>query len=119
MTHSQDKFCSFSGVFSSLCHDILVKTHCCGSHPCGPTVDRLRRSTVGSGTREDVATTYELPVMREVVYIVYIAPVPAVFAAQLSPCAAPARLHRWSSTSLSPCRYRSICACDGVRWLVQ
>ena len=26
------------------------------------------------------------------------------------------RLHRWSSTSLSPCRYRSICACDGVRW---
>ena len=56
-------------------------------HPCGPTVDRLRRSTVGSGTREDVATTYELPVLHEVVYI---APVPAVFAAQLSPCAAPA-----------------------------
>ena len=47
-------------------------------HPCGPTVDRLRRSTVGSGTREDVATAYELPVLHEVVYI---APVPAVFAA--------------------------------------
>ena len=47
-------------------------------HPCGPIVDRLRRSTVGSGTREDVATAYELPVLHEVVYI---APVPAVFAA--------------------------------------
>ena len=47
-------------------------------HPCGPTVDRLRRLNVGSGTREDVAIAYELPVLHEVVYI---APVPAVFAA--------------------------------------
>ena len=33
---------------------------------------------MGSGTREDVAIAYELPVLHEVVYI---APVPAVFAA--------------------------------------
>ena len=57
------------------------KTHCCGSIPAAPLLtgfDRLRRSTVGSGTREDVAIAYELPVLHEVVYI---APVPAVFAA--------------------------------------
>ena len=33
---------------------------------------------MGSGTREDVAIAYELPVLHKVVYI---APVPAVFAA--------------------------------------
>ena len=32
-----------------LCHDTLVKTQCCGSHPCGPTVDR--HSSVSSGVR--------------------------------------------------------------------
>ena len=32
-----------------LCRDTLVKTHCCGSHPCGPTVDR--HSSVSSGVR--------------------------------------------------------------------
>ena len=47
-------------------------------HLCGPTVDRLRRSTVGSGTREDVVTACEMSVLHEVVYI---APVPAVIAA--------------------------------------
>ena len=57
----------------SHCHDTHVKTHCCGSILAAPLFDRLRRSTVGSGTREDVKTAYEMTVLPEVVYI---APVP-------------------------------------------
>ena len=63
-------------VFFLLGHDTLQDT-LLWLHPCGPTVDRLQRSTVGSGTREDVVTAFELTVLPEVVYI---APVPAVFA---------------------------------------
>ena len=37
-----------SGV-SSHCHDTHGKTHCCGSHPLGPTVDR--QVSVNSGVR--------------------------------------------------------------------
>ena len=32
-----------------LCHDMLVKTHCCGIHPCGSTVGR--HESVNSGVR--------------------------------------------------------------------
>ena len=62
---------------STFCQD-TVQDMLLWLHPCGPTVDRLRRSTVGSGTREDVVIAYVLAVLHEVVYI---APVSAVIAA--------------------------------------
>ena len=70
---------------STFCQDTVQDT-LLWLHPCGPTVDRLRRSTVGSGTREDVVTAYEMSVLPEVVYIVS---VPAVFTAP-----APATSHQ-------------------------
>ena len=39
----------------SHCHDTHVKTQCCGSHPCGPTVDR--HSSVDSGDQVRVRTS--------------------------------------------------------------
>ena len=35
--------------FLGFCRDTLVKTWCCGSHPCGSIVDR--HSSVNSGAR--------------------------------------------------------------------
>ena len=89
---------------STLCQDTVQDT-LLWLHPCGPTVDRLRRSTVGSGTREDVVTAYEMTVLSEDVYI---APVPAVIAAP----ALAALQHLRHRTS--PCRVRSICASGGI-----
>ena len=60
---------------------------------------------MGSGTREDVVTAYEMTVLPEVVYI---APVPAVFAAS----ALAALQHLRHRTC--PCRDRSICASGGI-----
>ena len=51
-TTHQDKMCRSSQghiVSSVFGHDTHVKTHCCGSHPFGPTVDR--HSSVNSGAR--------------------------------------------------------------------
>ena len=66
-------------------------------HPCGPTVDWLRRSTVGSGTCEDVASAYEMTVLLEVVYI---SPVPAVIAV---PALAALRLLRYRTSTCRVC----------------
>ena len=47
-THSQDMFCCFLGFpLTVMTH--MGKTHCCGSHPLGPTVDR--QVSVNSGVR--------------------------------------------------------------------
>ena len=83
---------------STFCQDTVQDT-LLWLHPCGPTVDRRNRSTVGSGTREDVVTAYEMTVLSEDVYIT---PVPAVIT---SPALA-ALQHLRHRTS--PCRDRSI-----------
>ena len=75
---------------STFCQDTVQDTML-WLHPCGRTVDRLRRSTVGSGTREDVVNAYEMTVLPEVVYI---APVPAVFAAPACRVAVPTTSHQ-------------------------
>ena len=66
-------------------------------HPCGPAVDRLRRSTVGSGTCEDVASAFEMTVLLEVVYF---SPVPAVIAV---PALAALRLLRHRTSTCRVC----------------
>ena len=58
-----------------LCSDTLVKTQCCGTHPCGPTVD-TRRSTVWLGTRE--VTVTELGTKDDVPHSALTNPVDAV-----------------------------------------
>ena len=68
--HSPRQACHF--VQDTMCfllgQDPFVKTQCCGSHLAAPTVDRLRRSTVGLGTHEDLHTLvkYFAPALQRV-----------------------------------------------------
>ena len=48
-TTRHDKTCCLGPSVSFFAVDTPVKTQCCGSHPCGPTVDR--HSSVSSGVR--------------------------------------------------------------------
>ena len=102
-TPSLEDHSPIQGVSQFLRHIVSsrsVKTrsrHIVVAPPCGPAVDWLRRSTVGSGTCEDVASVYEMTVLLEVVYI---SPVPAVIAV---PALAALRLLRHRTSTCRVC----------------